>query len=163
VLVSKLKSNGPKLSTQSSLVVSLVTQCWPFFEQIVQRYGSEGRCAEKLCRVYKQALRAVKHEFEPLLNSLLQQLVAVFEHCFKSNYLYCASICITEFGDRADWAERLFAAITALSRSAFKRFTSIEGFTNNPDVSRRRHTQTSPLALCSHACIHDGSHAHAGG
>ena len=134
VLVSSLKMAAPRSASQPNLVLSLVSQCWPFFEQIVQRFGSENKCAEKLCRLYKHTLRSVKHEFEPLLSALMQQLAAAFEHTFRSSYLYCASICVTEFSNKAEYAEPLFGLIGALSQSAFKRFNSVEGFTNNPDV-----------------------------
>lgn len=87
VLVTHTKRAGPNGGGGPNLVLSLVTQCWPFFEQIVQRFGAEPKCAEKLCRLYKHALRNCKHEFEPLVGSLCSQLVAAFEHSFQSSYM----------------------------------------------------------------------------
>jgi transportin-3 len=135
VLVSKVKSAGPVLASQPNLVVSLVTQCWPFFEQILQRYGAESTTSEKMSRLYKYALRSTKHEFAPLLDRLMQQLVLVFEASFKSSYLYCASICVTEFSNKpAEYGAKLHILISSLSQSVFKRFQTLDGFTSNPDV-----------------------------
>ncbi|GMI37553.1 hypothetical protein TrRE_jg13068 [Triparma retinervis] len=131
VVVSHVKipaGGGP------NLVLSLMQQCWPMLTKVVERFGTDPVVAENVCRCYKHSMRNCKEEFTPLLEPVMQQLVAAFDYSFRSSYLYAASICITEFSNNPTYSPRLFEMIVSLSTSVFKRFVNIEAFTSNPDV-----------------------------
>ena len=55
--------------------------------------------AEKLSRCYKHTMRSAgADQFKPLLQPLAQQLTVNFAAALHSPYLYCASICVTQYG-----------------------------------------------------------------
>ena len=126
-------------------------QCWPMLTKVVERFGTDPVVAENVCRCYKHSMRNCKEEFTPLLEPVMQQLVAAFDYSFRSSYLYAASICITEFSNNPTYSPRLFEMIVSLSTSVFKRFVNIEAFTSNPDVVEevRMRKERFYTTLCS--------------
>lgn len=137
-VISRLTTVASHVKVPSSggpnLILSLMQQCWPMLTKVVERFGTDPVVAENISRCYKHSMRNCKDEFAPLLEPVMQQLMAVFDYSFQSSYLYAASICITEFSKSPAYANKLFEMIVSLSTSVFKRFVNIEAFTSNPDV-----------------------------
>mmetsp|Transcript_23101 Transcript_23101/g.33099 ORF Transcript_23101/g.33099 Transcript_23101/m.33099 type:complete len:595 (-) Transcript_23101:262-2046(-) len=140
VIVRFLKSprnisrNGePTLS--ETLIAELMMQVWDLLDTLTLQHPTDNNLAEKICRLHKHAMRSCgSRAYTPLLDPFMTQVVRNFRQSCLSPYLYGASICITEFGHDPTFVPKLFELISELSTTVFTRLTSLEDFTQHPDV-----------------------------
>jgi transportin-3 len=119
------------LKLSRTQLLDVMKSSWGLLEAASQKFTGETMIAEKLCRLHKHALRTCGPPvYEPMLGDLMTFLVKSFDGSHSSPYLYCASICVTEFPKDG----RLLNMILALSQTAFGFLKSLDDFTNHPDV-----------------------------
>lgn len=125
----------PTTSHGNHPMVELISSIWDFLAIATDRFPTDNMLAESICRLHKHSLRNCgAAAYTPMVNSLMKQMVRSFERTHQSPFLYAASICITEYGHDASYADRLHAMITALSQTVFSFLRSLEDFVNYPDV-----------------------------
>lgn len=124
VVVRFLRLSHPQL-------LEVMKSSWALLEAASQKFSSDAMMAEKVCRLHKHALRTCgPRVYEPMLGDLMSYLVKSFELSHQSPYLYCASICITEYPNDGRLLDMLFA----LSHTAFGFLKSLDDLTTYPDV-----------------------------
>lgn len=115
-------------------VLTAVDRLWPVFEALAERYRGNPNVIERLCRCYKHSMRSCRKLFEPMLKRMIEHLVRHFDASPLSSYVYASSICITEFGNDPSKERVLFEMLTAISRTVFSLFRTIDDFRERPDV-----------------------------
>eukprot|EP00815_Leptocylindrus_aporus_P000349 CAMPEP_0116055780 /NCGR_PEP_ID=MMETSP0322-20121206/3611_1 /TAXON_ID=163516 /ORGANISM="Leptocylindrus danicus var. apora, Strain B651" /LENGTH=920 /DNA_ID=CAMNT_0003539449 /DNA_START=60 /DNA_END=2822 /DNA_ORIENTATION=- len=114
-----------------NITVDVVKHSWGALASAAKRDTSRDTAlAEKVCRFYKHSVRATKSLFEPFLNELMNLFVILFNEKFKSPFLYGASILVSEFSN----APQLSQMILALSSTFFAKLSTLEQYTQAPDV-----------------------------
>jgi len=122
-------------SLSENLIAELMKQMWDLLDSLTMQHPNNINLAEKLCRLHKHAMRSCGAlAYSPLLDPFMSQVVRNFRQSCLSPYLYGASICITEFGHDPNFVPKLFDLISELSATVFTRLTSLEDFTQHPDV-----------------------------
>ncbi|CAM9364037.1 unnamed protein product, partial [Hapterophycus canaliculatus] len=102
-------------------VAMVVRELWPVLQAVSVQHQSSGQVFEKLSRFFKHAMRTCKEHFEPLLKPLIAHLVGSFNVVPHSSCLYCASICVTEFGRKGPaFAAVLFQMLNDFSQAVFR-------------------------------------------
>lgn len=130
----KFDKYGNEKSTKYTLIIPLMKEAWEILDGIGLKFPSDANIAEKLCRLHKHALRLSGEKYAPILDSLKNQLVRNFKVSFQSPYLYCASICITDFSRNPQHIPCLFSMISELSTVVFDNLKTLDDFTAHPDV-----------------------------
>lgn len=116
-------------------VVELIQSAWSLLHQATQRFPQSQSLAEAVCRLHKHCIRTCgATAYAPLMKPLSQQLAQSFETTRQSAFLYCASICVTDFGPDPSYAERLLGLVNALCTHAFTFLRDANDFSNHPDV-----------------------------
>lgn len=123
------------LKSESTPIVELIQSAWPLLELTIQRFPQDCQLAEKTCRFHKHSIRSCGPKaYAPLFDALVKQLVDCFHATRVSSFLYCASICVSDFGNDAKYTDRLNAMLASLSSTAFSMLQELENFTNHPDI-----------------------------
>jgi len=129
-------------SGRPQFLIDLMTQCWPYLEQISLKY-TDFHMAEKICRLHKHCLRNCgAAAYLPLVERLCAHLVKSYSHSRQSPYLYAASIVIAEYGtyssssntDNGKIGRQLYAMLEEMGNTSFKILTPLDEFKNHPDV-----------------------------
>lgn len=129
------KPHKGKPTLSETLIAELMRQIWDLLDNLTLQHPNDINLAEKLCRLHKHAMRSCGAlAYSPLLDPFMTQVVRNFRLSCLSPYLYGASICITEFGHDPVFVPKLFELISELSATVFTRLTSLEDFTQHPDV-----------------------------
>lgn len=122
-------------ATSSNAVMDIVASSWTFLDTASQRFPNDTNLAEKICRLYKHALRTCGAvAFAPLLDLLMEQLVKSYERTHLSPFLYAASICVTEYGRDARYSQKLFGMISAMATTSFTFLRDLDDLIRHPDV-----------------------------
>ena len=133
-LVRHAKVNGE--GNQASAAAEIVRGVWEQLQRAGNHFGQSDRVVEKLCRVFKHAIRTSTAQFKPLLGALVEMITALFCKVPKSSYMYCGSIAVSEYGSDPE-AQRLFSFM-------FEKFCGrcfevlgggYEAFTESPDIA----------------------------
>jgi transportin-3 len=128
VIIRFLQVGGPAL-------LEVMKSSWTLVDMSTRKFPRDFRLAESVCRLHKHAIRVCTPPvYAPLFDSLTQVLVDSFDRSHQSPYLYCASICITEYGRDPAYTSRLLDMITALSQTTFGFLQSPQDFVLHPDV-----------------------------
>jgi transportin-3 len=128
VIIRFLQVGGPAL-------MEVVKSSWTLLKLSTDKFPRDFRLAESVCRLHKHAIRVCTPPvYAPLFDSLTQVLVESFDRSYQSPYLYCASICVTEYGSDPAYTIRLLDMITALSQTTFGFLQSVQDFVLHPDV-----------------------------
>ncbi|KAL7479407.1 hypothetical protein ACHAW6_005139 [Cyclotella cf. meneghiniana] len=126
---------SPNTLNRSDFILSLMRETWPMLDVISQKHPRDFVLSEKLCRLHKHAIRECgPPAYTPMLDSLIQQIVANFSQSLSSPYLYLASVCITEYGRNPSHAQQMFNMVANLSSAVFQTLRTTEDFTAHPDV-----------------------------
>jgi transportin-3 len=135
VIVQHLTVYVPPASGRNQPLVDLMLSTWPLLDAATSRFAGDSQLAEKVCRLYKHAVRSIgARDFAPLLDPLAKQLVRSFAQTRQSPFLYAASICVTEYGRDARYSGLLLEMTSALAGTAFAFLRSFDDMTNHPDV-----------------------------
>ena len=122
------------LGSRPHPVLELFDKLWPVFEALGAKYRESTVVVEKLCRCYKHAMRSCRKAFAPMLSRMAAHLVQSFASNPISSFIYCSSICITEFGDEAEKRPALFDMFASLSSAVFGLLSTPEAYAAAPDV-----------------------------
>jgi transportin-3 len=136
-------------------VLEVFANLWPVFEAVVSRMKTSHLVIEKLCRCYKHAMRSCRKHFEPMLDRMTAHLIKSLQDGVQaanagslgvqdgsrhsasaplSSFVYCCSICITEFGDEARMIPKLFEMVSQVSQACFALLQSPAHFAEHPDL-----------------------------
>ena len=103
--------------------VDLLMHYWPVLDEILTIYGHLIPVNEAFARLVRSSIDAYGLHFSPLLAPLLNKIVALFEKCGHSAYLWMARNCIKEFGyDSAPQIQDLFVFIGEMTRITYDLF-----------------------------------------
>jgi transportin-3 len=128
VIIRFLQVGGPAL-------MEVMKSSWTLLKLSTDKFPRDFRLAESVCRLHKHAIRVcTPFVYAPLFDSLSHVLVESFDRSHQSPYLYCASICVTEYGRDIAYTSRLLDMITALSQTTFGFLQSMQDFVLHPDV-----------------------------
>ena len=122
-------------TARAEFTKDIMSQFWPLLDAISQKHSRDINLAEKLCRLHKHAIRGCgPGAYRPMLEPLRTQLVRNFSQSHLSPYLYCASICVAEYGRDSDLIPMLMSMFNDLSVAIFAALKSPADFTAHPDV-----------------------------
>ena len=125
----------PGTLDRSEFILSLMRETWPMLDVVSQKYPQDFNCGEKLCRLYKHALRECgSMQYTPMLEPLVEQTVNNFSSSLLSPYLYLASIIVSEYGRDAAHSKVLYGMIEKLSSAVFTGLRTPEDLIAHPDV-----------------------------
>jgi len=115
-------------------VLEVMQAAWPLLDALLNYIQTCNHAVERMCRLYKHALRTCKRRFAPLLRPLMNQLLERFRAHPHSAYIYAASICVTEFSRKQEYIPELFIMIESISAEIVARLRTLEEFTEHPDL-----------------------------
>jgi transportin-3 len=116
-------------------IVDLIQSTWTLLDAASSRFPHDNVLAEKICRLYKHALRTCgSRAFAPMLGALMEQLVRSYEQSRQSPFLYAASICVAEYGRDPSCAQSLFDMINAFATASFTFLRNLDDLILHPDV-----------------------------
>jgi len=126
----------PSLPTShTSPIMEIIQSVWPILDALSVRFALNNFMAEKICQLHKHALRSCGAvAYEPMLESLMKQLVQSYQRSRQSAYLYAASICVTEYGRDPKHASNLFNMLNTMASVSFSFLNNLEDLTHHPDV-----------------------------
>ncbi|XP_053613097.1 transportin-3 isoform X2 [Plodia interpunctella] len=107
---------------------------WPKLHQAMNKYISESRVMERLCRAVRFLLRCVGVAAAPLLPDLALVLHHVYSQHPHSCILYVASILVDELASIPECRAQLVALLQALMPRAFQLLQQENGLKDNPDT-----------------------------
>ena len=116
--------------------MALLSELWPILEKCVSVAGKHEDIAESICRIFKRVIRSTTPlALNPMVPNLAHLLTSAFETTFQSSYLYCASVCITDFSE----VQEAHSALLTMSAKMFHLFSttagSLEKYIEFPDVT----------------------------
>mmetsp|Transcript_21609 Transcript_21609/g.44535 ORF Transcript_21609/g.44535 Transcript_21609/m.44535 type:complete len:1079 (-) Transcript_21609:1083-4319(-) len=124
-----------KMKAKTQFTMDVMSQFWTLLDAVTQKHPRDINLAEKLCRLHKHAVRGCgRSAYRPMLEPLRTQLVTNFSQSHLSPYLYCASICIAEYGRDPDLVPMLIGMFVDLSTAVFAALKTPSDFTAHPDV-----------------------------
>ena len=114
---------------------SVVSYTWPCLSAAMDRFQTDRRVMERICRCLRFALRLIGTGSAPLLQPLVTQMVRIYTDHHHSCFLYLGSILVDEFGSEAVCIGGLVSMLEALLPPAFRLLQQpLIGFCHNPDT-----------------------------
>lgn len=111
-------------------------ELFPLMQSTLGRYSSSEIVCERICRLYKHAMRSGVDHFSPLLPSMVEHLATQFRSSPLAAFLYASSVCFSTFGllDKGAHVPLLFQLLWALSETFFNVCPDLSGFEKKPDL-----------------------------
>lgn len=108
---------------------------WPIISEILNKYQTEGRVMERVCRCVRYGVRSIGKQATPLLEPLVKQMVELYATHHHSCFLYLGSILVDEFANISEQCTRgLLDMMQAFIQPTFARLQMENGLKNNPDT-----------------------------
>lgn len=125
----------PQRNSMNHPMVDLLQSCWTLLDAASKGFPHDTALAEKICRLYKHALRACGAvAFTPMLEPLMEQLIISYERSHQAPFLYAASICVSEYGNDPNYSAKLFHMINSMAVVSFSFLRNFDDLTHQPDV-----------------------------
>ena len=122
-------------AAKASFITDVMSQSWSLLDAITQKHPRDMHLAEKMCRLHKHTIRGCgRVAYRPMLDSLRGQLVRNFTQSHLSPYLYCASICIADFGRDPELIPLLMSMFSEMATALFAGLNTVDDFTAHPDL-----------------------------
>jgi transportin-3 len=115
-------------------IMLIFGQLWPQLVQLFERFHSDNRLMEKLCRCCKHVLRSADVLFSALLPPLLQTITVAYQRVQHSCFLYCASVAVGVFARQPEHVNLLQLSITQLVHTSFVVLQPPNAFMMNPEI-----------------------------
>jgi transportin-3 len=116
-------------------LVPTFTELFPILKSVLTGFLRESIC-EKVCRIYKFAIKACGISFGDCLPGFLENLSQQFQTLPVSAFLYVGSVCVSTFAhvekEKFDWV--LYQFLWNVSHTFFLKFPQIEDHKKEPDV-----------------------------
>jgi transportin-3 len=118
-----------------SFIVSTFTEIYPLLKSILDKFPLETLC-EKICRIYKFAIKSSGEHFKDSLDAILDSLVEQFKFMTVSAFLYVASVCVSSFGrsENEKFTKTLYRFLWSASQVFFQKFSTVEDYKQKPDL-----------------------------
>lgn len=115
--------------------MAVLGEFWPIISEILNKYQTEARVMERVCRCIRYAIRSIGKQAAPLLNELVKQMVELYATHHHSCFLYLGSVLVDEFANVNDDCTRgLLQMMEAFIQPTFTRLQMENGLKNNPDT-----------------------------
>lgn len=115
--------------------MAVLCEIWPIISEILNKYQTEGRIMERVCRLIRYAIRSIGKQAAPLLNELVKQMIELYATHQHSCFLYLGSVLVDEFANVNDDCTRgLLQMMEAFIQPTFTRLQMENGLKNNPDT-----------------------------
>lgn len=114
---------------KSTFVHITFQEIFPVLKKCIEVFSTEN-CCEKVCRVYKFAIKASGVHFQNVLHSFLNILYEQFNFIPVSAFLYAASICVASFArlENGKYDSILYQFLWEVSRIFFLRIGSVNDY-----------------------------------
>ncbi|XP_055375731.1 transportin-3 [Condylostylus longicornis] len=114
--------------------VHILTDSWPLFSKVMDKYQSDVRIMERTCRYIRYGMRAVGTQASHLLEPLVKQMIHLYSIHYHSCFLYLGSILVDEFAKSEECTAGLLEMLKAFIEPTFNMLHVENGLKNNPDT-----------------------------
>lgn len=112
----------------------VVMEMWPMLSRIFDKYQNDARIMERCCRTLRYMLRCVSRQVCELLESIVGQIVQIYNHHQHSCFLYVGSILVDEYAVDLNCVHGLLDMLQAFLDPTFKLLQEENGLQNHPDT-----------------------------
>lgn len=108
----------------------------PLLTSVLQINLCDDRGMERLCRIFKYAIKTAKIHIFPLLPSLIHTLLQAYQIQAHSVFLYTISICVDMFGAMPQFnsSGMLRSVLTTFTQHTLPLLSTAESFAQHPDL-----------------------------
>ncbi|KAM3719234.1 Transportin-3 [Dirofilaria immitis] len=117
-----------------ALWITTVKEVWPFVLEICKKYEKNTRVVEHCCRAIRFMIRFLEVHSITFIESLVEQMVDIYNRHPHSCFLYLASILVDEYGHLDNCRSGLVHMLNILCNDSFKLLQEQNGFRNHPDT-----------------------------
>lgn len=131
----------------------VVLEVWPVVSGALDKYKASLRIMERACRCVRFMLRCVSQQIKEILESLVHQVIAIYQMHKHSCFLYLSSIMVDEYATDDVCVPGLLNMLQAVVEPTFMTLREENGLRNNPDTVDdffrlcARFVQRAPLAF----------------
>jgi hypothetical protein len=122
-------------SRQEQFIPIVFMEIFTILQLVLSRFPKENTC-EKVCRIYKFAIKASGTFFANFLESFLDIISSQFSTFSVSAFLYAGSICVGTFAhiQSNKYDAILYRFLWSVSQTLFNRFQKVEQIKHDPEV-----------------------------
>ncbi|VDK71439.1 unnamed protein product [Litomosoides sigmodontis] len=117
-----------------TLWIATVKEVWPFVLETCRKYEKNTRVVEHCCRAIRFMIRFLEVHSITFIESLVEQMVDIYNRHPHSCFLYLASILVDEYGHLDNCRSGLIHMLNILCNDSFKLLQEQNGFRNHPDT-----------------------------
>lgn len=138
----------------------ILSELWPLFTKVFERYQSELRVMERCCRCIRFAIRCIGTQASVILVPLANQMIAQYRKYHHTCFLYLGSILVDEFGQDEHSANCLVEMLESYIEPTFQKLQAQNGFKENPDTVDdffrlcTRFLQRAPVSFLQSPAVH---------
>ncbi|XP_075974870.1 transportin 3 [Anticarsia gemmatalis] len=114
--------------------VPALADAWPVLEQVLEKYGSDGRVMERWCRAVRFGVRCSGRRAAPLAPALAARLQRLYGRAPHSCVLYLASVLLDELHTDPAAVAPLVALLQDIMPRALHLLQQPGGLQDNPDT-----------------------------
>lgn len=120
----------------ASALVALYKQLWGLLQGLTDMFENDEQKIQRVCRVWKYAVKSARLQFEPLLAPLLQLLCAKFEKTKQSAFMYTLSVCVDQFGGVKSAQPVLASTFELCIKQSLSMLVTPQDFVQHPDITQ---------------------------
>ncbi|KAF5302301.1 hypothetical protein FQA39_LY10340 [Lamprigera yunnana] len=113
---------------------NIVMEVWPVLSHIMEKYQSDLRIMERSCRCLRFILRCVSQQASQIIQSLITQIVGLYNSYQHSCFLYLGSILVDEYGSDPNCVLGLLEMLQTFINPTFILLQQENGLRNHPDT-----------------------------
>ena len=127
--------NPVKEDATHHVMVEIFREFWPLIEYMLQRYKSEPRYMEKVCKIVKYTMRCIKHLFYEFISNYFSIIVKNYQEYPLPAYLYTIEIALTIFYRDENLKQWLSDIFTTMVNRTTKELKILDDFEENPELA----------------------------
>jgi len=129
-----IKHLDPPPTEGSHPLMDILIVAWPIFDRLFDNYVASVEVIERLCRCIKYSIRACRQHFTPLIEHVINRMIAGYKISLFSAYLYASKEIVYQFGSIAKTNSWLINMLSEMSASTFSLLQKHENFVQHPDI-----------------------------
>lgn len=114
--------------------VIVIMENWPILSKTIECYQHDDKIMERIVRCIRYAIRCISEQSLPILEPLVEQMVATYALYKQSCLLYLGSILVDEFGHDLRCIEGLLKMLEAFTAPTFNILQVENGLKDHPDT-----------------------------
>jgi transportin-3 len=126
--------NIPESETHPS--VTFLQQLWPVFERIFDKHGLRNVTAESLSRFFRHIMDSTQLFFYPILAPMMNLVVAAFEKCVLSCYIWLCAKCVRIFGQNINFKNEVCQLIERITQTVFNAVQNTQISYEEPELGK---------------------------